>query len=279
IAPLPPTVVMLVGLQGSGKTTTAAKLAVSLRKQGQRPLLVAADPYRPAAVAQLQTLGKQIDLPVYADEAQKPPHLAQSAVRTARPRTQPGVLLDTAGRLHVADDLMQELEDIKGRVQPHELLLVADAMTGQDAVRVAEEFNTRVGLSGLILTKMDGDARGGAALSIRSATGVPIKFVGVGEKLDALEPFYPERMASRILGMGDVLSLIERAQENFTQDQAIQLQKKIRTATLDLNDFLGQLQQLRNMGPLEQILEMIPGMSKMMKSQAMPSIDERDLKR
>jgi signal recognition particle subunit SRP54 len=218
-------------------------------------------------------------VPVYADAKQKPPALAQAALQHAQSMNQSVVILDTAGRLHIADDLMHELEEIKGRVHPHEVLLVADAMTGQDAVRVAEEFNTRVGLSGLILTKMDGDARGGAALSIRSATGVPIKFIGVGEKLDALEPFYPDRMASRILGMGDVLSLIERAQENFTQDQALQLQKKIRTATLDLNDFLGQLQQLRNMGPLEQILDMIPGMSKMMKSQAMPAIDERDLKR
>jgi signal recognition particle subunit SRP54 len=279
ISPAPPTIVMLVGLQGSGKTTTSAKLAVSLRKQGHRPLLVAADPYRPAAVHQLETLGKQIDVPVYADAKQKPPALAQAAMQHAQSMNQSVVILDTAGRLHIADDLMHELEEIKGRVHPHEVLLVADAMTGQDAVRVAEEFNTRVGLSGLILTKMDGDARGGAALSIRSATGVPIKFIGVGEKLDALEPFYPDRMASRILGMGDVLSLIERAQENFTQDQALQLQKKIRTATLDLNDFLGQLQQLRNMGPLEQILDMIPGMSKMMKSQAMPAIDERDLKR
>src|SRR3954447_1156510 len=279
IASAPPTIVMLVGLQGSGKTTTSAKLAVNLRKQGHRPLLVAADPYRPAAVHQLETLGKQIDVPVYADAKLKPPALAQAAVKHAQSMNQSVVILDTAGRLHIADDLMHELEEIKGRVHPHEVLLVADAMTGQDAVRVAEDFNTRVGLSGLILTKMDGDARGGAALSIRSATGVPIKFIGVGEKLDALEPFYPDRLASRILGMGDVLSLIERAEENFTQDQALQLQKKIRTATLDLNDFLAQLQQLRNMGPLEQILEMIPGMSKMMKSQAMPGIDERDLKR
>ena len=279
IAPAPPTVVMLVGLQGSGKTTTAAKLAVNLRKQGHRPLLVAADPYRPAAVTQLQTLGKQIDVPVYADEREKPPGLAQAAVRHAQSMNQSVVILDTAGRLHIADDLMRELEDIKRRVTPTETLLVADAMTGQDAVRVAEEFNTRVGLSGLVLTKMDGDARGGAALSIRETTGVPIKFIGMGEKLDALEPFYPDRLASRILGMGDVLSLIERAQQTFSQDQAEQLQKKIRTASLDLNDFLAQLQQLRNMGPLEQILDMIPGMSRLMKSQGMPGLDERDLKR
>jgi signal recognition particle subunit SRP54 len=270
---------MLVGLQGSGKTTTAAKLAVSLRKQGQRPLLVAADPYRPAAVTQLQTLGKQIDVPVFAQEGQKPPALAQAAVQHARSMNQNMVILDTAGRLHVADELMAELEEIKRRVAPTDTLLVADAMTGQDAVRVAEEFNKRVGLSGLILTKMDGDARGGAALSIRTVTGVPITFIGVGEKLDALEAYHPDRLASRILGMGDVLTLIERAQQGIDQERAAELQKKIRTATLDLNDFLQQLQQLRNMGPLEQILDMIPGMSRFMKDQGAPAIDERDLKR
>jgi signal recognition particle subunit SRP54 len=279
IAPLPPTVVMLVGLQGSGKTTTAAKLAVSLRKQGQRPLLVAADPYRPAAVTQLQTLGKQIDVPVFAQEGQKPPALAQAAVAHAQSMNLNVVILDTAGRLHIADDLMAELEEIKRRTPPTDTLLVADAMTGQDAVRVAEEFSKRVGLTGLVLTKMDGDARGGAALSIRSVTGIPITFIGMGEKLDALEPYYPDRLASRILGMGDVLTLIERAQQNFDQDQAAELQRKIRTATLDLNDFLTQLQQLRNMGPLEQILDMIPGMSRFMKNQGAPAVDERDLKR
>lgn len=278
-APQPPTIVMLVGLQGSGKTTTAAKLALQLRKGGQRALLVAADPYRPAAVTQIQTLGRQIDVPVYHEERKKPPDLANDAVKHARQLGLSTVILDTAGRLVIADDLMQELEEIKRRVQPQEILLVADAMTGQDAVRVAEEFHKRVGLTGLILTKMDGDARGGAALSIREVTGVPIKYVGMGEKLDALEPFYPDRLATRILGMGDVLSLIEKAQETFDQGQAEVLQKKIKTATLDLNDFLKQLQQLRNMGPLEQILDLIPGMGKLMREQALPGVAEKDLKR
>ncbi len=279
IAPAPPTVVMLVGLQGSGKTTTSAKLAVNLRKQGQRPLLVAADPYRPAAVDQLQTLGKQIDVPVYADPRLKPPDLARAAVGHARSMNQNVVILDTAGRLHIADDLMAELQQIKSKVQPHEIILVADAMTGQDAVRVADEFNGKVGLTGLILTKMDGDARGGAALSIREVTGVPIKFIGMGEKLDALEPYYPDRLATRILGMGDVLTLIEKAQQHFDQSQAEVLQKKMRTGTFTLNDYLGQIQSLRNMGPLEQILDMIPGMSRIIKQDNMPALAEKDLKR
>ncbi|HLH25181.1 MAG TPA: signal recognition particle protein [Chloroflexota bacterium] len=279
IASTPPTVVMLVGLQGSGKTTTAAKLALNLRKQGQRPLLVAADPYRPAAVDQLQTLGKQIDVPVFADPRLKPPDLARAAVEHARSMNQNVVILDTAGRLHIADDLMAELQQIKGKVQPHEIVLVADAMTGQDAVRVADEFNQKVPLTGMILTKMDGDARGGAALSIREVTGVPIKFIGMGEKLDALEPYYPDRLATRILGMGDVLTLIEKAQQNFDQSQAEVLQKKMRTGTFTLNDYLGQIQSLRNMGPLEQILDMIPGLSRMMKGDNMPALAEKDLKR
>src|SRR5712692_3655451 len=253
----PPNVIMLVGLQGSGKTTTAAKLANFLRKQqGQRPIMVAADMYRPAAVQQLQTLGKQLSIPVYAEPAgANPVDICVNAVAYAREQAATVVILDTAGRLNIDERMMQEVMNIRKRVQPREVLLVADAMTGQEAVRVADDFNKAVSLTGMILTKMDGDARGGAALSIRSVTGVPIKFMGVSEKTDGLEPFYPGRLASRILGMGDVLSLIERAQENFTQDQALQLQKKIRTATLDLNDFLAQLQQLRNMGPLDQILE------------------------
>ncbi|HLI28645.1 MAG TPA: signal recognition particle protein [Chloroflexota bacterium] len=278
-APQPPTVVMLVGLQGSGKTTTAAKLALALRKQGPRSLLVAADPYRPAAVAQLQTLGKQLDVPVYADERRKPPELAQDAIKYARQQNLAYVILDTAGRLVIAEDLMRELEEIKRRVQPHEVLLVADAMTGQDAVRVAEEFHKRVGLTGLILTKLDGDARGGAALSIREVTGVPIKYLGVGEKLDALEPFHPDRLASRILGMGDVLSLIERAQQTIDQQHALEMQRKVKTGSFDLNDYLKSLQQLRNMGPLEQLLDMIPGMGKLLREQRLPAIQEKDLKR
>ena len=274
-----PTVLMLCGLQGQGKTTTAAKLALALRKQGPRSLLVAADPYRPAAVAQLQTLGKQLDVPVYADERRKPPELAQDAIKYARQQNLAYVILDTAGRLVIAEDLMRELEEIKRRVQPHEVLLVADAMTGQDAVRVAEEFHKRVGLTGLILTKLDGDARGGAALSIREVTGVPIKYLGVGEKLDALEPFHPDRLASRILGMGDVLSLIERAQQTIDQQHALEMQRKVKTGSFDLNDYLKSLQQLRNMGPLEQLLDMIPGMGKLLREQRLPAIQEKDLKR
>ena len=279
-APSPPTVVMLVGLQGSGKTTTAAKLAMQLRKQGSRPLLVAADTYRPAAIRQLITLGKQLDIPVYSDEHAKPPQICSDAVKHAKHTGMTTVIMDTAGRLHIADDMMAELEEIQKRTSPTETLLVADAMTGQDAVKVAEEFNARVKLSGLILTKMDGDARGGAALSMRAVTGVPIKFVGVGEKLDALEPFFPDRMSSRILGMGDVLSLIEKAQETYTQEQAQKLEKKLRAGQLDLEDFLQQMQQLKNMGPLSQILDMIPGMNKIARTpEAAAALDGKQMKR
>lgn len=279
-APAPPTVVMLVGLQGSGKTTTAAKLAMQLRKQGSRPLLVAADTYRPAAIRQLITLGKQLDIPVYSDEHAKPPQICADALKHARHTGMTTVIMDTAGRLHIADDMMAELEEIQKRTSPTETLLVADAMTGQDAVKVAEEFNSRVKLTGLILTKMDGDARGGAALSMRAVTGVPIKFVGVGEKLDALEPFFPERMASRILGMGDVLSLIEKAQETYSQEQAQNLEKKLRAGQLDLEDFLEQMQQLKNMGPLSQILDMIPGLNKIARSpEAAAALDGNQMKR
>ncbi|HEX2924171.1 MAG TPA: signal recognition particle protein [Chloroflexota bacterium] len=280
VAPSPPTVVMLVGLQGSGKTTTIAKLAMQLRKQGQRPLLVAADTYRPAAINQLITLGKQIDMPVFSDERAKPPQICESAVKHAKNTGLTAVLLDTAGRLHVDDSMMGELQEIQRRTSPTETLLVADAMTGQDAVRVAEEFNSKVKLTGLILTKMDGDARGGAALSMRAVTGVPIKFVGVGEKLDALEPFFPERMASRILGMGDVLSLIEKAQENYDQAQAQKLEKKLKAGQLDLEDFLEQMQQLKNMGPLSQVLDMIPGLNKLARTpEAAKALDGNQMKR
>ncbi len=279
-APAPPTVIMLVGLQGSGKTTTIAKLAMQLRKLGQRPLLVAADTYRPAAVKQLVTLGKQIDIPVYSDEKGKPPQICEAAVKHAKHTGLTAVLMDTAGRLHVADEMMAELEEIQRRTNPTETLLVADAMTGQDAVRVAEEFNARVRLTGLILTKMDGDARGGAALSMRSVTGVPIKFVGIGEKLDALEPFHPERMASRILGMGDVLSLIEKAQESYSREQSQKLEKKLKAGNLDLEDFLEQMQQLKNMGPLSQILDMIPGLNKLARGpEAAAALDGKQMKR
>ena len=275
----PPTVVMLVGLQGSGKTTTAAKLALNLRKQGQRPLLVAADPYRPAAVAQLQTLGRGLDVPVYAEDRADPPERCQAAIRHARQSGHTAAILDTAGRLHVDDELMEELVTIKSRTSPSEVLLVADAMSGQDAVKVAEEFHARVGLTGLVLTKMDGDARGGAALSVREVTGVPIKFIGTGERPEALEPFYPDRLASRILGMGDVLSLIDRAQEAFDETRALELQKKMRAATYDLADFLDQMRQVRKMGPLSQVLEMVPGFSRVMKNVGEASLEEKELRR
>ena len=274
-----PLVIMLVGLQGSGKTTTAAKLALHLKKQGQRPLLVAADPYRPAAISQLQQLGANLDVPVFTQAGVMPPDLTQAAVRQAKSAGQSVVIFDTAGRLHIDDELMGELVAIRDRTSPADILLVADAMGGQDAVKVAEEFKSRVGITGLILTKLDGDARGGAALSVREVAGVPIKFVGVGERPEALEPFHPDRLASRILGMGDVLSLIERAQETFDQDRAQELQKKMRTATFDLEDFLEQMRQVRKMGPLSQVLEMVPGFSKMMKNAGETSVDEGELKR
>ncbi len=268
----PPTVIMLVGLQGSGKTTTVAKLANYLRKQGQHPLMVAADMQRPAAVLQLQQLGKQLNLPVYAEEpGNKPPDICVRAIKYARDNGYTAAILDTAGRLHVDTELMQEVATIRERTHPHEVLLIADAMTGQDAVRVADEFNKAVGLTGLIMTKMDGDARGGASLSIREVTGVPIKFLTTGEKADALEPFYPERLASRILGMGDVLTLIERAQEQIDQKQAQKLEKKLLTASFDLEDFLEQMQQIRKMGPLTQLLEMIPGFNKLA---GMPEVNQ-----
>lgn len=261
-----PHVIMLVGLQGSGKTTTTAKLALNLRKAGQRPLMVAADTRRPAAIQQLQTLGKQLDIPVHAEDVKvPPPQICSNAVNHARDSMYSVVLLDTQGRLHIDDELMNELAQIKTKTNPQEVLLVADAMTGQEAVRVAEEFNKRVGLTGLILTKVDGDARGGAALSIRSVTGVPIKYLGVGERADQLEAFYPDRLASRILGMGDVLTLIEKAQQNLDQEQARKAAEKMLKAQFDLEDFMDQLQQLKKMGPISQLMGMIPGFSQVMK--------------
>ena len=256
----PPGVILLVGLQGSGKTTTAAKLARWLRQQGRRPLLVAADVYRPAAVRQLQVLAAQVEVPVHApDGKQDPVSIVQEAVRIAGARGLDPIIVDTAGRLHVDEEMMAELAAMKAAVAPQEILLVVDAMTGQDAINVAESFHGRLGLTGVILTKLDGDARGGAALSIRAVTGSPIKFVGVGEKLDALEPFHPNRMADRILGMGDVLTLIEKAQAAYGADEAERLRKKLRTADFTLEDFLQQLKQVRKLGPLDQILGMIPG--------------------
>lgn len=257
-----PHVLMLIGLQGSGKTTTAAKLALHLRKQGQRPLLVAADTQRPAAIQQLQTLGKQLDIAVFAEDPKvPPPQISADAVKHATQNNYSIVLLDTAGRLHIDDALMTELEQVKKRTSPQEVILIVDSMTGQEAVRVADDFNKRVGITGLILTKVDGDARGGAALSVRSVTGVPIKFLAVGEKADALEPFYPDRLASRILGMGDVLTLIERAQQNLDQEQTRAAAEKMLKAQFTLQDFLTQMQQIKKLGPLTQIMGMIPGFS------------------
>jgi len=268
----PPNVIMLVGLQGSGKTTTAAKLGNYLQKQGQRPLLVAADMYRPAAVHQLQTLGRQVGIPVYAEPAgANPVDITVHSLAYARDQAATVVILDTAGRLNIDERMMQEVTNIRNRVQPREVLLVADAMTGQEAVRVADDFNKAVSLTGLILTKMEGDARGGAALSIRSVTGVPIKFMGVGEKIEALEPFYPDRLASRILGMGDVLSLIERAQEAIDEEEALKAQAKLQQGKFDLEDFLNAMHQLKRMGPLRQVMEMVPGFNKLAD---MPDMEE-----
>jgi signal recognition particle subunit SRP54 len=268
----PPNVIMLVGLQGSGKTTTAAKLANYLRKNGQRPVMVAADMYRPAAVRQLQTLGKQLSIPVYSEPmGADPVDICVHSLTFAREQAASVVILDTAGRLNIDERMMQEVINIRGRVQPREVLLVADAMTGQEAVRVADDFNKAVALTGMILTKMDGDARGGAALSIRSVTGVPIKFMGVGEKTEALEPFYPDRLASRILGMGDVLSLIERAQEAIDEEEALKAQAKLQQGKFDLEDFLNAMHQLKKMGPLRSVMEMMPGFNKLA---SMPEMEE-----
>jgi signal recognition particle subunit SRP54 len=258
-----PAVVLLVGLQGSGKTTTAVKLAVQLKHQGQSPLLVAADTRRPAAIEQLKLLGGQHDIPVYSEDASVASiTICQHALKQAKERGATWVILDTQGRLHIDEALMQELADIKALVQPSEVLLTVDAMIGQDAVRVAQEFHSRIGLTGLILTKMDGDARGGAALSIRFVTGVPIKYLGTGEKIDALEVFYPDRLASRILGMGDMLTLIEQAEAAFDQQQAQKLEGKMRTGSFDLEDLLSQMRQIHKMGSLGRLAEMIPGFSK-----------------
>jgi signal recognition particle subunit SRP54 len=278
ISRTPPTVVMMVGLQGSGKTTTAAKLALQLRRSGSTPLMVAADVYRPAAVHQLQTLGKQLGVPVYSEPpGANPVNIAVNGVRQAQMDNNSVVILDTAGRLHIDEVMMQEVATIKQRLNPNEVLLVVDAMTGQDAVRAASEFNEKVGITGLIMTKMDGDTRGGAALSVREVTGVPIKFIGTGEKTDALEPFYPDRLASRILGMGDVMTLIERAQQEYDVDQAKAMEKKLRTASFNLDDFLNQLQQVKRLGPLEQVLQMIPGVGQAMRQQQV-DVKEDDFK-
>lgn len=260
----PPTVIMLVGLQGAGKTTTASKLALHLRQANHKTLLVAADTRRPAAIDQLKILGKQLDIPVYAEEPSvSPVQISRNAIKKAQELAATWVIIDTQGRLHIDEDLMKELVDIKKEVNPAEILLVADAMTGQDAVNIADEFNNNLGLTGLILTKMDGDARGGAALSIKFVTGVPIKFLGVGEKTGSLEVFYPDRLASRILGMGDMLTLIEKAEKAFDKQKMQQLESKLKkSGGFDLDDLLDQMRQMKKMGGLNQIMEMVPGFSK-----------------
>ncbi|HOH89035.1 MAG: signal recognition particle protein [Clostridia bacterium] len=258
----PPTILMMVGLQGAGKTTTCGKLGLILKKQGKNPLLVAGDVYRPAAIKQLQVVGGQVGIEVFAmGDKVSPVDISKAAVAHALKNGNDVVIIDTAGRLHINEELMDELAEIKENVKPTEILLVVDSMTGQDAVNVAESFNEKLGIDGVILTKLDGDTRGGAALSVKAITGKPIKFAGMGEKLNDLEPFHPDRMASRILGMGDVLSLIEKAQSAFDEKKAVELERKIRTQQFTFDDFLDQLQQMKKMGPLSSILEMLPGMN------------------
>ena len=257
----PPTIIMLVGLQGSGKTTTAGKLANLIRKQGKNPLLVACDVYRPAAIKQLQVVGKQLNVPVYANEQTKDVvMIAKQAMNVAMSKLNDVIILDTAGRLHIDEELMQELKNLKSSVKPHEILLVVDSMTGQDAVNVAETFNNNLGIDGVVLTKLDGDTRGGAALSVKKVTGKPIKFAATGEKLSDIEEFHPDRMASRILGMGDVLSIIEKAEETFDEEEALKMEKKLRKQKFDLEDYLAQLRQVKKMGSFSSILKMLPGM-------------------
>ena len=272
----PPCVIMLCGLQGSGKTTHAGKLAKMLKKQGHRPLLVACDIYRPAAIDQLRVVGGKAEVPVFEMGKESPVKISKEAIAHAKDHGNDIVIIDTAGRLHIDEALMKELQDVKSAVMPHEILLVVDAMTGQDAVNVAQSFNGALGIDGVILTKLDGDTRGGAALSVRHVTGKPIKFIGTGEKLDDLEPFHPDRMASRILGMGDVLSFIERAEQQLDDKKAAELEEKMRSSTFNYNDLLDQFEQVRKMGPLKQILSMIPGMEKQIKDQ---EIDERQIDR
>jgi signal recognition particle subunit SRP54 len=279
--PSAPSAILLVGLQGSGKTTTAAKLALQLRRKDERALLIAADLRRPAAMNQLEALGKQLDIPVYREKAgpDDAPKVAANGMKRAKEMGVKWAIVDTGGRLHVDETLMGELEEIKRVIDPAEVLLVVDAMTGQDAVNAAAAFHERTGLTGLILSKMDGDARGGAALSATQVTGVPIKFAGTGEKLDALEQFHPDRMASRILGMGDVISLVERAQEQITEEEVAELERKLRKAQFDLDDFLKQLQQIQKMGSLSSILEMIPGAGALRAKMPSANLDDRRVKR
>lgn len=261
ISPKPPTVIMMVGLQGAGKTTTSGKLGGYFKKQGKKPLLVACDIYRPAAIKQLQVVGEKLDIPVFSmGDKESPVNIAKAGYNHAVKNNHDLVIIDTAGRLHIDETLMEELQNIKSEVKPHEILLVVDSMTGQDAVNVAQSFNDALGVDGVVLTKLDGDTRGGAALSIRAVTQKPIKFIGMGEKLDDLEPFHPDRMASRILGMGDILSLIEKAQENIDLEKAKELESKIKKQDLDFEDFLEQMEQIQKIGPLNKVIEMIPGM-------------------
>jgi signal recognition particle subunit SRP54 len=275
-AQAPPTVILVAGLQGSGKTTFSAKLANHLKSKGRLPLLVAADVHRPAAIDQLELLGKQLQIPVYADRGAGAVKIAGDSIGFARKNVRDTVIIDTAGRLHVDEEMMKEVESIRNTVQPHEILFVVDAMTGQDAVNTARAFHERLNFDGIVLTKLDGDSRGGAALSIRAVVQKPIKFIGIGEKLDALEPFYPERIASRILGMGDIVTLVEKAQEHFDEEKAVQLEEKLRKAQFTFEDFLDQLHQIKKMGSLEQMMSMIPGMNKL---PANTKIDESNLVR
>ncbi|MBI5368170.1 MAG: signal recognition particle protein, partial [Planctomycetes bacterium] len=272
--PKGPTVIMLAGLQGSGKTTTCAKLARLFTKKGKHPMLVAADIQRPAAIEQLKVLGKQLGIPVYSEEGGRPPKICERGIEAARAGQRDMVILDTAGRLHIDAALMEEVAEIADKTKPQQIYLVCDAMTGQDAVTSAKEFNEKLPLDGVILTKLDGDAKGGAALSVRAVTGKPIRYVGMGEKIEDLEEFHPDRLVSRILGMGDVVSLVEKAQEHFDADQAAELQDKIRKNELNLEDFLNQLNQMRKMGPLKDLLAMIPGMGGLAEQ-----VDEKEFKR
>lgn len=274
----PPTVILMAGLQGTGKTTTCAKLAASLLRDGKKPLLVACDIYRPQAILQLQTVGKQVGVPVFEQGKENPIHIAQRGVAYAREKALDVVIIDTAGRLHVDAEMMQEVKGVAEAVAPDETLLALDAMTGQDAVNAAAAFNEALPLTGVVLTKMDGDARGGAILSVRAVTGVPVKFIGTGEKLDGFEAFHPDRMAGRILGMGDVLSLIEKAEHSFDEKQAAHMEEKLREGSFDFNDFLSQMQEMRKMGPMENLLGMLPGMNKLPAGTNL-GVDEKMMKR
>lgn len=280
ISPKPPTVIMMVGLQGAGKTTTSGKLGGYFKKQGKKPLLIAGDIYRPAAIKQLQVVGEKLDIPVFnMGDKESPVNIAKAGLSHAIKNNHDLVIIDTAGRLHIDEALMDELKSIKLEVKPHEILLVVDSMTGQDAVNVSESFNEALGIDGVVLTKLDGDTRGGAALSIRAVTQKPIKFIGMGEKLDDLEPFHPDRMASRILGMGDVLSLIEKAQESLDLEKAKELEQKIKKQEFDFEDLLQQMEQIQNMGPLDKVLGMIPGMGNIKDQLGDVDLNGKEMKR